>query len=210
MNAIRQAHAPWISEEQYLREESTRETKHEYIDGYIYAMAGASRNHERIAGNVFGELRAFLKTSPCEAFSSDLKIKVGNKFFYPDAMVVCDEPDPKEYYTQTPILIVEVLSRSSRRMDETVKRDAYLGLPSLREYVVIEQDIVDVEVYRRSESWVSKHYFMGDEVRFESIGLAMAVEEIYARVVNEDVRLYLEEKARMAEPPQAESRAIPE
>lgn len=76
-------------------------------------------------------------------------------------------------------------------MDETIKRHAYFEIPTLREYVFIEQDIVDVEVCRRDEGWVSNHYFMGDVAPFQSIGLTLPVEEIYARVVNEDVRLFL-------------------
>jgi Uma2 family endonuclease len=195
MNAHIQASQPWISEEEYLRGELISPIKHEYINGHVYAMAGASKNHERIAGNVFGEIRQFLKGSPCEPFGSDLKVKVGSQFFYPDMMVVCDDPGQNEYYTQSPVLIVEVLSRRTRRTDETTKRLAYLSIPSLLEYVLIEQDVVDVEVCRRSEGWVSSHYFMGDTVPLESIGLSLPVEDIYARVVNEDVRLYFEEQA---------------
>jgi Uma2 family endonuclease len=188
--------AAWISEEDYLQGELTSDIKHEYIDGYLYAMAGASRNHQRIVANVGRAFGNHLANQPCEPFTSDLKVKVGSKFFYPDVMVVCDGSDADDYYTRSPVLVVEVLSRSTRRMDETVKRLAYQNLPSLREYVLIEQDIVDVEVCRRSEGWISNHFFMGDRVCFESIGLTLAVEDIYARVVNDDVKLYLEEKAR--------------
>ncbi|SMF97132.1 Endonuclease, Uma2 family (restriction endonuclease fold) [Methylomagnum ishizawai] len=200
MNAYFQPNQSWISEEDYLQGELLSEIKHEYIDGQVYAMAGASKNHERIAGNVFGEIRAHLKGKPCEPFASDIKVKVGTQFFYPDAMVVCHDPDPHEYYTQSPVLIVEVLSRHTRKTDETTKRRAYLEIPSLLEYVLIEQDIVDVEVCRRVEGWVSKHYFMGDQILLQSIGLTLAVEEIYARVVNEDVRLFLEERAATSPP----------
>ncbi|MGZ5017256.1 MAG: Uma2 family endonuclease [Methylobacter sp.] len=184
----------WISEEDYLAGELTGEIKHEYIDGYVYAMAGASRNHERIAGNVFGELRNFLKNKPCEPFSSDLKIKAGSRFFYPDVMVVCDEQSQHDYYTDSPVIVVEVLSKASRRVDETTKRIAYQSIPCLKEYVLIEQDFVDVEVCRRSEGWVSNHYFMGDSVLFDSIGLNLTVEEIYARVDNDEVRSYIQEQ----------------
>ena len=112
-------------------------------------------------------------------------------------MVVCDEQNPHEYYTDCPVLIVEVLSKNTRRKDETTKRLAYFNIFTLQEYVLIEQDIVDVELCRRSKGWVSEHFFMGDEVCFESIGLTLTVEEIYARVDNEDVKTYFEEK-RMA------------
>ena len=202
MNAHAHFNQTWISEEEYLSGELVSPIKHEYINGHVYAMAGASKNHERISGNVFGEIRQFLKGSPCEPFGSDLKVKVGSQFFYPDMMVVCDDPSQNEYYTQSPVLIVEVLSRRTRRTDETTKRLAYLSIPSLREYVLIEQDIVDVEVCRRSDGWVSSHYFMGDAVPLESIGLTLAVEDIYARVVNEDVRLYFEEQAASNPPPE--------
>ncbi len=184
----------WLSEADYLKGELRSDTKHEYVDGQVYAMAGASRNHERIAGNVFGEIRNWLRNSPCEPFASDMKVKAGGNFFYPDVMVVCEEQQPHEYYTDSPVMIVEVLSKATRRMDETTKRVAYFNIPSLQEYVLIEQDIVDVEVCRRSQGWVSNHFFMGDEVPFESIGLTLAVEEIYARVDNDDVRSFLEEK----------------
>ncbi|MDP2180441.1 Uma2 family endonuclease [Methylicorpusculum sp.] len=184
-----------ISEQEYLDGEKLSEIKHEYIDGDVYAMAGASKNHERIAGNVFGELRSFLKGKPCEPFASDVKIKAGSRFFYPDVMVVCDDATPNEYYTESPVIIVEVVSKSTRRIDETVKRTTYQTIPSLKELVLIEQDFVDVEVCRKSEGWISNHYFMGDEVTFESLGLTLAVEEIYTRVDNEDVRTFLEERA---------------
>jgi len=194
MSANLQSASVWISEEDYLIGELTSEIKHEYIDGYVYAMAGASRNHERIAGNVFGELRNFLKNKPCEPFSSDLKIKAGSRFFYPDVMVVCDEQSQHDYYTDSPVIVVEVLSKASRRVDETTKRIAYQSIPSLKEYVLIEQDFVDVEVCRKSEGWVSNHYFMGDSVQFDAIGLTLTVEEIYARVDNDEVRSYLQEQ----------------
>lgn len=194
MSANLQSTGTWISEEDYLAGELISEIKHEYIDGYVYAMAGASRNHERIAGNVFGELRNFLKNKPCEPFRSDLKIKVGSRFFYPDVMVVCAETNQHDFYTESPVIIVEVLSKSSRRMDETTKRIAYQSIPGLKEFVLIEQDFVDVEVCRKSEGWVSNHYFMGDSVRFDAIDLTLTVEEIYARVDNDEVRSYFQEQ----------------
>ena len=194
MSANIKQHDHVITEEEYLKGELDSEIKHEYVDGYIYAMSGASKNHERIAGNVYLAYGNHLKKSPCEPFASDIKIKTGSKFFYPDVMVVCKDQTQSEYYTESPTIIVEVLSKSTRRMDEKVKRMAYQSITTLQEYVLIEQDFVDVEVCRRSERWISNHYFMGDEVLFESIRLTLPVEEIYARVENEDVRTYFEEK----------------
>lgn len=182
----------WISEADYLQGELVSEIKHEYIDGVVYAMTGASKNHQRITGNVFSGLKAHLKTTPCEPFSSDIKVRVGSKFFYPDVMVVCEDDSDNAYYSETPVIIVEVLSKSTRRMDETAKKFAYQTLPSLQEYVLIEQDFVDVEVCRRSEGWVSRHYFMGDSVTFESVGLILPVTDIYERVDNDDVTSFVD------------------
>jgi len=183
-----------ISTEEYLQGELATEVKHELIDGYAYAMAGAHANHERISGNVYAEIRQHLKSLPCEPFGSDMKVKVGLNFFYPDVSVDCGFDESKPYYTETPVIIVEVLSRSTRKTDQTIKRRAYLNLPSLQEYVLIEQDFVDIEVIRRSEGWQSKHYYLGDEVRFESIELTLAVEDVYHRVKNEDMLEFLAKK----------------
>jgi len=183
-----------ISTEEYLQGELASEVKHELIDGYAYAMAGAHANHERISGNVYAEIRQHLKNFPCEPFGSDMKVKSGLNFFYPDVSVDCDFDESKPYYTETPIIIVEVLSRSTRKTDQTIKRRAYLNLPSLQEYVLIEQDFVDVEVVRRSEGWQSNHYYLGDEVSFESIELTLPVADIYYRVQNDDMREFLAAK----------------
>ncbi|MDD5271904.1 MAG: Uma2 family endonuclease [Methylovulum sp.] len=188
MSANLKAKETWISEEEYLAGELISDIRHEYMDGAVYAMAGASRNHEKIAGNVYRHFGNHLQNKPCIPYASNLKIKVGNQFFYPDAMVICDEQTANDYYTEAPTLIVEVLSKSSRRMDETTKRNAYQSLPSLQEYVLIEQDFVDVEVCRKSAGWVSQHYFWGDTVCFEAIGLTLTVAEIYERVDNDEVR----------------------
>ncbi|MDO9168215.1 MAG: Uma2 family endonuclease [Methylobacter sp.] len=181
----------WISEDAYLQGERLSDIKHEYIDGAVYAMAGASKNHQRITANVSGELWTQLKNTPCEAFASDIKVRVGGQFFYPDVMVVCEDDSDNAYYTETPVIIVEVLSKSTRRMDETAKKFAYQTLPTLQEYVLIEQDFVDVEVCRKSEGWVSRHYFMGDNVTFESVGLTLSIADIYQRVDNEDVTSFV-------------------
>jgi len=180
-----------ISEADYLDGEKISEIKHEFIDGVVYAMAGASKNHERISLNVSRKFGNHLEDSPCEPFSSDLKVKVDSAFFYPDVMVVCDNQDSDPYYTESPVIIVEVLSAATRKIDETIKRRAYQSIPSLKEYVLIEQDIVDVEVCRRSQGWVSEHYFLDDEVTFEAIDLTLSVADIYQRVENDDMRSFL-------------------
>jgi len=180
-----------ISEQEYLASELVSNEKHEFINGDIFAMAGASTNHNRIVANMVSEFRTILKGTPCEPFASDMKAKVGVNYFYPDVTVVCDHQANNDGITDAPKIIVEVLSQSTRRLDHTLKRNAYQSLESLQEYVVIEQDVVDIEVCRRSNQWRPEHFYLGDEVFFESIDVKVPVVEIYDRVVNKDVQEYL-------------------
>jgi len=182
------------SVEDYLKWELSSQTKHELIDGHIYAMASASANHERISVNVLSAFGNHLKNSPCEPFGSDMKLRINANFFYPDVMVDCHFDNSEPYFTKTPIIIVEVLSKSTRKTDETIKLLSYINIPSLKEYVLIQQDFVDIQVIRRSEGWIPKHYFLGDDISFESIDLTLSVEEIYHRVQNEDMLEFINNK----------------
>ena len=184
-----------ITEEGYLKGELESEVRHEYVDGYVYAMTGGTENHILISGNVFGEIRNFLKGTKCKVFQSDMKVRTLNgNYRYPDVVVVCDETLKNNLYKEHPIIIVEVFSKSTRRTDRVVKKLEYLNIPTLQEYVLIEQDIVDVEVFRKDNDWKSDHYFLGDNVSFTSIGLTLSVEEIYVWVDNEDMQEYLKKK----------------
>lgn len=186
---------PFVSVDEYLEAEMASDVKHELVEGHIYAMAGASENHDYISGNVFGEFYNHLKNSSCRPFTSDMKLKTANaNFRYPDCMVICDKDDEDIYYKTKPIIIVEVLSRSTRKVDEKDKLLEYINIPSLQEYVLIEQDFVDVEVFGRKNNWIPKHYFLGEDVTFEAIGLTLSVEEIYHRVNNEDMTEFLNNK----------------
>lgn len=177
----------FLSEEEYLASEPQSPVKREYIDGQAYAMAGAGYNHNCIAANILGEFRNHLKGTPCASFMADIKVKIGRDYVYPDVVVDCSKMTGDAMFSTAPVIIVEVLSRSTRRTDTTTKLLRYINLPSLQEYVLIEQDIVSVQVLRRSNNWLSEYYFLGDEVHFASIGLSLKVEEIYDRVDNADI-----------------------
>lgn len=193
----------YLTEDEYLESEKTREIKHEYVDGEIYAMAGASRSHNILTSNMLFQFMSHLDGTRCIPFSADMKVKVetqnSSKFFYPDVLIASDDENGHDYYTDKPIIIVEVLSKATRQTDKTFKLNAYKTLPSLREYVLIEQDFVEIEVCRRSNSWLSERYFLGDSVTFESIGLTLSVEAIYHRVPNQDVLEYLAAKMQKTE-----------
>ena len=177
----------FISEAEYLAGEKIAEIKHEYIDGDVFAMAGASASHNRISLNVARKFGNHLEGKPCQPYISDMKVKIGTKYFYPDVLVDCSGLNDDSHVTQSPTLIVEVLSKSTRRTDETIKRIAYTQINTLLEYVLIEQDFVDIEVIRRRNGWQSEHFYLGDSVTFEAIGLTLTVEEVYARVNNPEL-----------------------
>ena len=184
----------FISEEDYLEGEKIAELKHEYVDGHIYAMAGAHSNHNSLALNISSEFKNHLKGKPCRAYMSDMKVRIanGSKYYYPDVLVNC--PPVNGYFTETPTIIVEVLSNSTRRIDETEKRIAYMQIETLEEYVLIAQDFVQIEVIRKSDDWKAVKYFLGDEVTFTSIGLTLSVEAIYDGVENDEMVMWLKQK----------------
>ena len=183
----RQAESFFLTEEEYLSSEPASPVKREYIAGQVYAMTGAGYNHNCVAANLAREFGNRLKGTPCATFMADMKVRLDKDYVYPDVLVDCSKMSRDDYYSTSPIIIVEVLSRATRKTDTTTKLVRYLNLPSLQEYVLIEQDIVSVEVLRKSNNWRTEYYSLGDFVTFESISLTLAVEEIYDRVDNPDM-----------------------
>jgi len=187
-----------ITEEQYLQGELVAEFKHEFIDGEAYAMAGASETHNLLSLNMASELRNQLKGTPCRTFIADMKVKVANDFFYPDVMVVCQQDNDFDYYKQSPVIIVEILSKSTRKFDKNAKRLKYQNISTLEEYVLIDQTIAEIEVFKKKEHWQSFYYYLGDAITFESLGVTVLVEDIYYQVNNDDVLAFLQEKNQTA------------
>jgi Uma2 family endonuclease len=173
-----------LSVEEYLEREKRSDVRHEFIEGYLYAMVGASRRHNLIALSIERMLHAALRGTPCRAFVSDLKVQVGERFFYPDVVVSCSG-SLDEHIEREPKLIVEVLSPSTEARDRMEKRLAYQSLASLEEYVLVAQDRVHIEVYRRGgPAWVVERYEAGDTARLESVGTSFATEQIYEDVLD--------------------------
>ncbi len=177
-----------ISVEEYLTGELRSPTKHEYLGGIVHAMAGARVGHNRIKGNIFGSLFIRLRGKRCQPFDSDSKIRVvvhGQvRFYYPDVSVICRSNPPEELFQSEPVVIVEVLSRTTRRTDLTEKKDAYLTIPSLQVYVLIEQELPFAVVYRRNSSGFEREVFEGLDavIALPEIEAELALAEVYEGV----------------------------
>ena len=179
----------FFTPEEYLARERKALTKSEYRDGRIYAMPGASRKHNLIAGNTFAGLHAQLHNRICEVYQNDMRVKVSSigTYTYPDVIVVCDEPLFEDTHFDTllnPTVLIEVLSPSTAAYDRGEKFAAYQKLDSLCEYVLISQDSVRVEHYLRQEqTWdLTEFRSLADVFRLGSIGCELSLQAIYAKV----------------------------
>jgi Uma2 family endonuclease len=174
-----------VSVEEYLAGELQTEIRHEYIDGQVYAMGGASRAHNLISNALAFALTPLARKRRCQLFSSDMKLKLDIAgrpvFYYPDLMLACDPDDGEQYYCSRPCLIVEVLSESTERIDRREKLLAYQTLPSLREYALVAQDARCVEIFRRANDWLGESVVAG-EVRFDCLAASIPIDAIYADV----------------------------
>jgi len=178
-----------ISREDYLAEELVADRKHEYVAGRVYAMAGGKANHDAIAGNFRGEVGNGLKDKPCRPFGSDFLVRVTlgieeEAFYYPDGMIVCEPVGGGDRFTDQPVVILEVLSQSTRRNDEVQKLRDYFTLASLEVYLLAESDEAVVRVYRRGEEGFKLSMVSGlDEVlELPEVSLRIPLSELYRDV----------------------------
>jgi Uma2 family endonuclease len=178
-----------LTVEEYLAAEASSEIKHEYQDGYVYAMAGASDAHVTIAGNLFAIVRNHLRGSGCRVYMSDMRVNLATRksYYYPDVMVTCDPLDRElTHYKQHPCLIIEVLSTSTEAFDRGDKFTDYQQLESLQEYILVSQTRQRVDYFQRSSQglWVLQSYYLGDILQLNSINCSIPVVDIF-----EDVEL---------------------
>lgn len=182
------ANLPLLSVEQYLREEAASPVRREYLGGYVYAMAGGKNVHNLIGTNLLGVLHAQLRGKPCAAYNSDTKLRIRTaghtRFYYPDAMIVCTPNPPDDPYQDQPAIIAEVLSPETRRTDEGEKREAYLAIPSLQAYLLIEVESPLVHVYRRADSdfVLETHEGVETAIELPGIGATLALSGLFDRV----------------------------
>jgi Uma2 family endonuclease len=164
--------------------------KHEYVAGRVYAMTGASYNHNLIVANLSRRLGNQLETSPCAVLTNDMRVRVetADACKYPDIVALCEEPqfyDDRSDVLMNPILVIEVLSPSTEAYDRGEKFAIYRALSSLQEYVLVAQDRLSVEVFtrQRDNRWLLAAYSTPeDEVAFDSIQCQIPLREIYDKV----------------------------
>jgi len=174
-----------LSPEDFLLGEDGALQKHEYLNGVVYAMAGGTIRHARISGNIFGLLSGGLRGKPCQPFNSDLltRVRQGDdlRFYYPDVSVVCESNALDERFQDKPVVIFEVLSESTARLDRGEKREAYLTIPTLRVLVLVETETMAVTLWRRvGESWAQEHASApADVLALPEIECELPLAEIY-------------------------------
>jgi Uma2 family endonuclease len=177
-----------VSVADYLAGELTSPVKHEYLGGVVYAMAGARNLHNTIAGNSFAALHVRLRGKRCRPYNSDTKIRIRLphqlRFYYPDVSVSCRPNPPADSFQDDPAVIVEVLSRKTRRTDEGEKKDAYLTIPSLGVYLLVEQETPMVTVFRRTEHGFVREVYEGLDavVPLPEIEASLPLAEVYEAV----------------------------
>jgi Uma2 family endonuclease len=178
-----------LTEEQYLAIERAAEFKSEFLDGVMYAMSGGSPRHSSLAVNIASELRAMLRDSQCKAYNSDLRVRASSRMYtYPDVSVVCGKlllADDQKDVLLNPIVIFEVLSPSTELYDRGMKFQLYRTIPSLREYILVDQNKVQIEQYihQDASTWILRdHQSLDAELKLDSIGASLPLRLIYDRV----------------------------
>ena len=178
-----------MSVEDYFELDSNSlETRYEFIDGYVYMLAGSTADDSTINGNLVAAFKSALRGGPCRVHTSDLKVRLSEKrYVFPDISVSCDPRDRgKITVMQSPILIVETLSPSTETYNRRKKFSYYRACPSIQEYVLVDTQEQAVEVYRRDKEpfWKYSTFEAGELVELTSLGISIPVAAIY-----EDVEL---------------------
>ncbi len=169
--------------DEYLLLEEKSATKNELVNGDIYAMAGAKKNHVKITGNVSYNLMRHLLNSPCDVYSTDMKLKAGFDCYYPDVFVACESED-NDLVLEKAILIVEVLSDSTENLDKGIKLQNYFQIPTLQEYLLVSQNKIEVWIYRRNGKKRELEILKNgdDEIQLNSVDLTIPVRNFYAKI----------------------------
>lgn len=177
----------YFTVEEYLEFERNSSEKHEYYQGEIFDMSGASFVHNKIFANFFGELSSKLKGKTCQPFGSDLRtsVQVGNLFAYPDISVICGNPDftdDKFDTVKNPTVIIEILSPSTRNYDLGGKFLLYKQIETLKEYILIDSEAIKVIKYSKNDdnSWLMiEMNSLNENLKLNSVKVELKLEDIY-------------------------------
>lgn len=174
-----------LTVEEYLAFEETSPVRHEYVDGEIYAMTGATRRHSQIATNIAGHCWTAARGGPCRVHRGEVKLQIGRIYYYPDVMVACG-PEPDDPRVEdAPCLVVEVLSPSTESTDRREKLMVYRGVPSLGAYLVVDQDRRLVDHYWRDPDGGWRHATLVEQGSLQlpcPTGLTLTLDDIYEGV----------------------------
>ena len=175
-----------VSVTDYLKAELTSDIRHEYLGGSVYAMAGETRVHNQIAGNLYLLLRQHLKGGPCKVYMAEVrvnfKVRQDDYYYYPDIVVTCDPRDNDKRFVRFPKLIIEVLSATTERVDKREKLFAYSTIESLEEYVLIPQERLDTAVFRRANGWQAEKVQAQAELLLNSLELQFPLAAAYESI----------------------------
>jgi Uma2 family endonuclease len=178
--------------EEYFELDNNSEIRHEFYEGEVFAMAGTTRNHNRLAKKITRLLDDAFEEKGCEAIMQSVKLEaINDKYYpYPDVMLVCDPTDDNSYVIKNPVLIVEVLSNSTGEYDRTFKLRRYRNIPSLDYYLLVSQYEVFVELYSRtkeSQMWsYSSYENLNDIVDFSTLGYQLSLKKLYDNIIFEN------------------------
>ena len=177
-----------MTREAYLEFEESATQKHEFVHGEIYAMAGGTRAHNRVSGNLFAYLWNASQESECEVFNSDMKLEANEVYYYPDVMMVCDKTDNDPKVVRRPCLLAEVSSKGTSDIDRTEKLFAYQKLEGLQVYILLAQDAIRAEIYRRDfEGWRYELYESGEIMNIPCANIEIKLDDLFKNVELESV-----------------------
>ena len=178
-----------ISVDDYLLGEQQTDIKHEYLDGQVVAMGGASRAHGLLVMSLSALLLPAARQKHCQLFAADMKLRLDHDgasyFYYPDLVLSCDPADRDPLFVRSPCLLVEVLSPSTERIDTREKLLAYRLLPSLREYLLLRQDTLHAELYQRRDDggWTHQRLKQPDDAfSLLCLQVSVSLRDIYADI----------------------------
>ncbi len=177
-----------VSVDDYLRGELVASSRNEYVAGRVYAMTGGTNAHGLIALNVAASFHRQLRGRPCRVYGSDTKFRLRFssqiRFYYPDVSVVCEPNRQEDTWQDHPVVIVEVLSRSTRRLDEGERMDAWLAAPTLATLVLLEQDRMDARIWQRGPDGFEAFQFSkaADRIELPAIDVTLVLGELYEKV----------------------------